>query len=98
MTRVALIGFGYWGPNLARNIAETKGLHLAAVVDARPERLELAGRRHPEAVRSTDAAALLDRADVDAVVVATPMSTHVGLAKAAIERGKHVLVEKPLAP
>lgn len=98
MTRVGLIGFGYWGPNLARNISETAGLQLAAVVDARPERLELATRRHSSAVPLTDAAALLDRADIDAVVVATPMSTHVDLAKAAIERGKHVLVEKPLAP
>jgi predicted dehydrogenase len=98
MTRVGLIGFGYWGPNLARNISETAGLQLAAVVDARPERLELATRRHAGAVPLTDAAALLDRADIDAGVVATPMSTHVDLAKAAIERGKHVLVEKPLAP
>jgi len=98
MTRVGLIGFGYWGPNLARNISETAGLQLAAVVDARPERLELATRRYSGAVPLTDPAALLDRPDIDAVVIATPMSTHVDLAKAAIERGKHVLVEKPLAP
>jgi predicted dehydrogenase len=98
MIRVGLIGFGYWGPNLARNISDTPALSLGAVVDARPDRLELVARRYPGVTTLTDAAALLDRSDIDAVVVATPMSTHVALAKAAIARGKHVLVEKPLAP
>jgi predicted dehydrogenase len=98
MIRVGLIGFGYWGPNLARNIAETPGLMLTAVADARPERLEIVARRYPDATRVSDPAALIDRADVDAVVIATPLSLHVPLARAAIERGKHALVEKPLAP
>jgi predicted dehydrogenase len=97
MTRVGLIGFGYWGPNLARNIAETPGLALAGVADARPERLDIVARRHPGALRLPDAHELLSRPDIDAVVIATPLSTHAALATAALERDKHVLVEKPLA-
>lgn len=98
MTRVGLIGYGYWGPNLARNIADTAGLTLAAVADARPERLELVRRRYPSVTTVADAAALLSRDDIDAVVIATPLGSHVAFAQAALERGKHVLVEKPLAP
>ena len=98
MTRVGLIGFGYWGPNLARNIAETVGLELTAIVDGRRERLELAGRRYPWTLRLPDAADVIARDDIDAVVIATPVSTHVPMAEAAIASGKHVLIEKPLAP
>jgi predicted dehydrogenase len=94
---VGLIGFGYWGPNLARNLAETPGLSLAAVADARPDRLDLVARRYPGAARLTDARELIARADVEAVVVATPLTTHFALASEALERDKHVLVEKPLA-
>ncbi len=97
MTRVGLIGFGYWGPNLARNIAETPGLSLTAVADARADRLDVVARRHPGTVRLTDARELIARADVDAVVVATPLSTHFALASESLEHDKHVLVEKPLA-
>jgi predicted dehydrogenase len=96
--RVGLIGYGYWGPNLARNIAETPGLTLAAVADSRAERLALIQQRYASAVPFLDAEAMMARDDIDAVVVATPLSTHVAFARAALERGKHVLVEKPLAP
>jgi len=95
--RVGLIGFGYWGPNLARNIAETPGLALAAVADPRPDRLDIVARRYPEAIRLTDSKELIASPALDAVVIATPLSTHFRLASEAIERGKHVLVEKPLA-
>jgi predicted dehydrogenase len=97
MINVGLIGYGYWGPNLSRNLAETDGIHLAAVADTRPERRAAASRRHPGAVVCGDAASLIARDDLDAVVIATPLDTHYRLARAAIERGKHVLVEKPLA-
>ena len=97
MIRVGLIGFGYWGPNLARNISETAGLSLTAVVEARQDRLELAGRRHPGIARLSDVSELFVRNDIDAVVIATPTSTHVPLARTALESGRHVLVEKPLA-
>jgi predicted dehydrogenase len=94
---VGLIGYGYWGPNLARNFAETEGVRLAAVADGRADRRSAAERRHPGIATAEDALAMIDRADVDAVVIATPLDTHFPLAKAAIERGKHVLVEKPFA-
>ena len=94
---VGLIGYGYWGPNLARNLAETPAFEVAAIADARPERLGLAARRHRGVTTFADARALLDCSSIDAVVIATPIATHHPLAKAAIERGKHVLVEKPLA-
>ncbi len=97
MINVGLIGYGYWGPNLARNLDETDGVRLVAIADARADRREVAARRHPGAVVCADASGLLARGDVEAVVVATPLKTHYDLALAAIERGKHVLVEKPLA-
>ena len=94
---VGLIGYGYWGPNLARNIAETAGVRLAAIADARPERRQLAAVRHQGATLHTDAAALIADDTLDAVVIATPLRTHHALTKAALAAGKHVLVEKPLA-
>ena len=97
MINVGLIGYGYWGPNLARNFAETNGVCLTAVADARADRRAAAARRHPGIAACDDAMALINHADVDAVVIATPLDSHFPLAKAAIERGKHVLVEKPFA-
>jgi len=94
---VGLIGYGYWGPNLARNLSETDGLRLTAIADARADRRAAAERRHPGILLCSDADSLVARDDLDAVVIATPIDTHYPLAKAAIERGKHVLVEKPLA-
>jgi len=95
--KVGLIGYGYWGPNLARNLAETAGFELVAIADARPARLESARRRHPGVRTFADATMLLGCDGLEAVAIATPLATHHTLAKAAIERGLHVLVEKPLA-
>jgi predicted dehydrogenase len=95
--KTGLIGYGYWGPNLARNLAEARGLELIAIADGRPERREAAARRHPGVHLEESAAALLDRDDLEAVVIATPLITHHALASAAIARGRHVLIEKPLA-
>src|SRR5206468_9018423 len=97
MIRVGLIGYGYWGPNLARNLAETDGLDLAAIADGRADRRAAAARRHPQVLTCDDAARLIEREDLDAIVIATPIDTHYPFARTAIERGKHVLVEKPLA-
>jgi len=94
---VGLIGYGYWGPNLARNFAETDGVRLAAVADGRADRRAAAARRHPGIATCETGLELIDRPDVDAVVIATPLDTHFPLAKAAIERHRHVLVEKPFA-
>jgi len=94
---VGLIGYGYWGPNLARNCAEADGVHLAAIADTRADRREAAARRHPSVRPFDNVSSLLDDSGIDAVVIATPIDTHYSFAAAAIERGKHVLVEKPLA-
>jgi predicted dehydrogenase len=97
MIKVGLIGYGYWGPNLARNLADTEGVELAAIAEARPDRREAAARHHQGTTMVADAADLIKRDDLDAVVIATPLHTHYALAAAAIERGRHVLIEKPLA-
>ena len=97
MIKVGLIGYGYWGPNLARNLAETDGVYLVAIADGRADRRAAAARRHPHVITCDDAARLIDRDDLDAIVIATPIETHYPFARAALERGKHVLVEKPLA-
>jgi len=94
---VGLIGYGYWGPNLARNFAEADGVRLTAVADGRADRRDAAGRRFPGVAACDDALSMIDRSDVDAVAIATPLETHFPLAKAALERGKHVLIEKPFA-
>jgi predicted dehydrogenase len=95
--KVALIGYGYWGPNLARNLLDTSRFELTVIAEARPDRLQDAARRFPGVQMCPDGHAILARSDIDAVVVATPLRTHYALARAAIEHGKSVLVEKPLA-
>ncbi|HSE06654.1 MAG TPA: Gfo/Idh/MocA family oxidoreductase [Methylomirabilota bacterium] len=95
--QVGLIGYGYWGPNLARNLGEVAGVTLAAVTDARPERREAARARHPAVRLFEDPVEMIGLADLDAVVVATPVGTHFELGVAALKHGKDVLMEKPLA-
>jgi predicted dehydrogenase len=97
MISIALIGYGYWGPNLARNLIDSGSFALAAVADVHPERRQEAARRHAGVETCADAARVMCRDDVDAVAIATPLRSHFPLAKLAIESGKHVLVEKPLA-
>ena len=92
--RVAVIGAGYWGPNLARNFRSSDGWELAAVCDLDEDR---ARKVAAGADVETSLERLLQRDDVDAVAVATPARTHRAIAVAALESGKHVLVEKPLA-
>ncbi|GAB4334425.1 MAG: Gfo/Idh/MocA family oxidoreductase [Dehalococcoidia bacterium] len=95
--RVGVIGYGYWGPNLARNIAHHPETELVAIADRDHRRVAAALTAHPLVRLTTDAGDLLDDPGVDAVAIATPAETHFALATAALERGKHVLVEKPLA-
>jgi predicted dehydrogenase len=96
MIGVGVVGYGYWGPNLVRNFAETPGARIASVSDLNTERLELAMARHPCIQATTDAAELIHNPLVDLVAVSTPVSTHFDLAMRALRAGKHVLVEKPL--
>jgi predicted dehydrogenase len=94
--RVGVVGCGYWGPYLVRNLHDMPDVELVGVADRLPERLEYALRSYPTVRAFADHAELL-RADVDAVVLATPIHTHFALAREALLAGKHVLVEKPLA-
>ena len=95
--QIGIVGYGYWGPNLARNFNETTGSRIVAISDLRPERLAQAQALYPAIDVSTDFGDLLTDPAVDAVAIATPVSTHHPLAMAALQAGKHVLVEKPLA-
>jgi len=94
--RIGLIGFGYWGPNLARNFHAIPGCDLAAICDANPERLAKARALYQGAQFVQDVETLLT-SDIDAVAIATPARSHYPLTKAALHAGKHVFVEKPLA-
>jgi predicted dehydrogenase len=95
--RIAVVGAGYWGPNLVRSFRGSPDWDLVAVCDVDRERAEqVIGARSTVEVESS-LEALLARPDVDAVAVATPADTHCWMALAALEAGKHVLVEKPLA-
>lgn len=93
---VGIIGYGYWGQNLLRNFAQSSRFNVVAVADPRSEARERAFVTVPGLSCCGDAAELFRRNDVDAVVIATPVSTHFSLARAAMLAGKHVLVEKPL--
>jgi predicted dehydrogenase len=94
---VAVVGYGYWGPNLARNVAERPELELVALCEPDPKRAAAFSARHPSVRVEADLDRLLMRPEVDAVLVATPPQTHYPLVKRALVAGKHVLVEKPLA-
>lgn len=94
---VAVIGLGYWGPNLVRVLHELPDVEVAYVCDLAEEPLRRIGKRYPAVKTATESATVMSDPDVDAVVIATPVSTHAALAKAGLEAGKHVFVEKPLA-
>ncbi len=97
MIKVGVIGYGYWGPNLVRNFMEAPGSTVVAVCDLRSERLVQLKTRYPTIQTSSDCNSLFQNADLDAIVIATPVFSHFDLAMGALEAGKHVLVEKPLA-
>jgi predicted dehydrogenase len=93
--RIGQAGVGAWGANLARNLDDVA--ELAWICDSSPDRLDALARRYPNARATTSFTDLLDDPDVEAVVIATPVPTHYELARAALEAGKHVFVEKPPA-
>jgi predicted dehydrogenase len=95
--RVAVVGLGYWGPNLVRTLVELPTAQLACVCDLRTDRLDLVRRRYPGVATTTRFDRLLDDRTIEAVAIATPVSTHYELAAQALAAGKHVFVEKPLA-
>jgi predicted dehydrogenase len=96
MINIAIIGYGYWGPNLARCVAETEGCALAAIADQSSDALSRAGKRHPSAKLCAHWRDALSDPAIDAVMIATPVDTHFEIGRAALNAGKHVLVEKPM--
>ncbi len=97
MIRIGVIGYGYWGPNVVRNFMEVPGATVKAVCDLRTDRLAALQARYPTIEVTTDLHVLFNDTNIDAIAICTPVSTHFGSAMQALQAGKHVLVEKPLA-
>lgn len=97
MIKVGMVGCGYWGPNLIRNFAACPDTQLLWACDIDPNRIKKALGSYPVVKSTTDFNDILKDSQVDAVAIATPVHTHYPLAKACLESGKHVLLEKPLA-
>jgi predicted dehydrogenase len=95
--RVGVIGAGYWGPNIVRNLHEAPGAEAVAVADLSQERLDAISKRFPAVRVTTDYRDLIGDPSIDAICVVTPVGTHRKLAEEAFAAGKHVFVEKPLA-
>jgi predicted dehydrogenase len=91
-----VIGYGYWGPNIVRNLTTIEGSKVLTIADLDPSAQERARKAYPGIKVTSDAMDLILSADIDAVAVVSPVWTHFELAKAALENGKHVFVEKPL--
>ena len=97
MIRMGVIGCGYWGPNLIRNFQNNAEVELVAMADLDAQRLQRVGSLYPSVRRTTDPQEIIADSSLDAVVVATPVSTHYPLGLAALEAGKHLFLEKPMA-
>jgi predicted dehydrogenase len=95
MIRVGVIGYGYWGPNIVRNLRSVEHAQVASICDANPAAQQRAKHAYPDLRVTADPDELLCAADIDAIAVITPVWTHFELAKTALENGKHVFVEKP---
>jgi predicted dehydrogenase len=90
-----VIGYGYWGPNVVRNLASLDGSRVLAIAEINPTAAKRAQKAYPGIVVTTNAMEVIKSAEIDAVAVVSPVWTHYELAKAALENGKHVFVEKP---
>jgi len=95
--RVALVGFGYWGPNIARAITRVRGFELVSIVDASLARRQNAAESYKQILTTSTLKEAITSSEPDAVIVATPASSHFRLTSEALDAGCHVLVEKPLA-
>ena len=96
MINIGLIGYGYWGPNLARNFNNSQDMELAAICDISADRLEKAGRLYPQVKLTKDMEDLFNDTRLDAIAIATPVSTHFDMAHKALSTDKHVWIEKPM--
>src|SRR3989338_2920788 len=96
MIKCGVIGCGYWGPNIIRNLYEMDDIRLVSCCDIKPQRLKYIKKRYPLIEATMDYKEMLDDPDIDAVVIATPAFTHFQIAKEALSKDKHVLIEKPM--
>ena len=95
MIRIGVIGYGYWGPNIVRNLRGVDGCEVASVCDRSPGALKRVAQAYPDVATTTDASELMISPKIDAIAIVTPVHTHFELAKAALEQGKHIFIEKP---
>src|SRR2546428_10861522 len=95
MIRMGVVGYGYWGPNIVRNLRSLEGCEVSSVAAQSPAAVKRINQAHPVLTVTTQSSELLTSADIDAIAVVTPVRTHFELAKAALQNGKHVFVEKP---
>ena len=93
--RFGIIGYGYWGPNIVRNLGSLPGACIESLCDKHAHALDRASQAYPRLKLSSDSAELIRSPQIDAIAVVTPVWTHFPLAKAVLESGKHVFVEKP---
>ena len=91
---IGVVGYGYWGPNLVRNFASAEKSRVVAICDRDATKLAVSKRLHPDVVITTEFTDVLNDGRIDAIAIATPVSTHYELALAALRAGKHVLVRK----
>ncbi len=97
LIKIAVVGYGYWGPNLVRNFAKSNNCQVAIVSDFDASKLAACARLYPGIKTTTRFRDVVESAEIGAVAIATPAHSHFELAMAALKAGKHVLVEKPLA-
>jgi predicted dehydrogenase len=95
MIRFGVIGYGYWGPNVVRNLRGLSSAEVVAICDKSEASLQRARRAYPDVQVTPDSSELLASADIDAIAVITPVWTHFDLARRALNEGKHVFIEKP---
>ncbi len=95
MLNIGIVGYGYWGPNIARNFSAVEGVKVAAICDNRQDALTRAKKAHPNVDIFTDYRDITRSNSIDVVAIVTPVSTHFQLAKDALKNGKHIFVEKP---
>ena len=90
-----VIGYGYWGPNIVRNLMSLEGSEVLAIAEISPAARLRAQKAHPGVKVVGSASEVISSPEIDAIAVVSPVWTHYELAKAALENGKHVFVEKP---
>ena len=95
MVKFGVVGYGYWGPNVVRNLDRLDEAEVVAVCDKSAASRKKVTKAYPDVLVTDDAAELMSSPEIDAIAVVTPVWTHYELAKAALENGKHVFVEKP---